>query len=440
MAINTSTLLVLEALLMEACGDFLEFATTTNITTSLAVVSTTLRQYDDGDDGYFDDRWLHIQGVTNADVERKLGSTTYATATGTCYVYGANLSAESAAVTCRITRYKREKYKTAILRAVEEIYPTLYKSVDDLTLITGNRAVDGHFESWSDATTLNDWTATNITLARTSTAGYTRGGTYSAKCTASAANGYISIHSNTFKELLEFQGRTIDAYVQALPEVADDPTIVIYTKDKDGTEQTLTSTTTCQADEFTEIKHESQAINDNLTDFEIRLKVATNGKYVYFDDLYVGDRNLTRYILPDSLVDGELEQVWMQTSGHSGELFYDLNSFTHERGKQLPFVVTSDGTDRYLELLTAPTNERRLRLIGHAPLETLSATTDTLTLDAWRMPLLIAWAEEIFWDREAVPVSAEDTSKFEYRAAKARAKKIRLLSNKMPDRVEFQER
>uniref|UniRef100_A0A6M3LFC8 Uncharacterized protein n=1 Tax=viral metagenome TaxID=1070528 RepID=A0A6M3LFC8_9ZZZZ len=442
MSINTSTLILLEQLLMESCGDYLSFETTTNITTNKSVISTTLNQYDDGEDGYFDDRWIHIQGVTNPDVERKIGSTTYDTATGTCYVYGANLVAEAAAMTCRITRYKREKYKTALLRAIEEVYGLglLYKAVDDLTLVTGNRAVDGHFESWSSATALTYWTASNITLAQTSTAGLTRGGTYSAKCTAGAANGYISIHSNTYPELLDFQGRTIDAYVQAYPQTANDANIVIYTKQADGTEQTLTSTTATPAGEFTEIKHESQTINDNLTDFEIRLKVTTNGQYVYYDDLYVGDRNLTRYLLPDSFVGGKLEQVWMQQTGQSNELFYDLNSFTRERGKQLAFVITSNGTNRYLELMEAPPNKRRLRLIGEAPLETLSATTDTITLDAWRIPLLIAKARMIFWERESVPVSSEDSSKFEYEYSKAARDYSRLLSNKMPERIEYQER
>ncbi len=441
MAINTSTLLELEKRLMQAAGDFLEFATTDNITTNKSVISTTLQSFDDGDDGYFNDFWIHIQGTNNPDVERKLGSTTYATATGTAYVYGANLAAESGAITCRITRYKREKYKTALLRAIEEVYAKglLYKGVDNLTLVTGNRAVDGHFESWSSSTALTYWTATNITLAQTSTAGLTRGGTYSAKCTADAANGYISIHSNTYPELLDFQCRTIDAFVQALPQTADDANIVIYTKQADGTEQTLTSTTATPAGEFTEIKNENLSINDNLTDFEIRLKVTTNGQYVYYDDLYVGDRNLTKYLLPDDFVSGELKQVWIQRTGESDEMFYDLNSFTRERGEQIPFVITSNGTNRYLELMSAPINERRLRLLGEAPLETLSALTDTITLDEYRIPLLIAKARMIFWEREAVPVSSEDKSKFVFEYGQARRDYTGFLGLKMTEKISLQE-
>jgi hypothetical protein len=52
-------------------------------------------------------------------------------------------------------------------------------------------------------------------------------------------------------------------------------------------------------------------------------------------------------------------------------------------------------------------------------LETLSADSDTITLDAYRVPLLIARARMIFWEREAVPISSQDKVRFEYEYSKA---------------------
>jgi len=47
-------------------------------------------------------------------------------------------------------------------------------------------------------------------------------------------------------------------------------------------------------------------------------------------------------------------------------------------------------------------------VLSGGTLETLSADTDTITIDAEKVPLLLAKAREIFWKREAAPASAND--------------------------------
>lgn len=438
MAINTTALSALEDLFSQALGDYLSFATTTNIADSKLVVSTTLTQYDDGDDGYFDDWWIHIQGTENPDVERKVGSTTYATETGTLYVYGANLVAEDAAVTCKLGRYKRSHKKLCLIEAIKEVYPELHLKVDDVSLITGNILPDG-FQSWSDTDALNWYTLASGTLLQTSTAGQVRGSVkYAAHCTASGANDYLYLHSDSYPRLLELQNKYVDAYVWALPQTADDSTIVIKTKQADATTQTLTSTTSCPAGEFTLIKLEKQKLNDNLTEVEIRFYIATDGQYVIFCDPLLCANRRTEYKMPDDFVGGHLSRVFIQSTGSSDEPCYDLHPFSGTySGVEVPFEVTDDGENQYVKLLSTPSNKYRMRLLGDKPLETLDDLTDTITLDSHRIPLLIAKARMIFWGREGTPVSTEDKNKYNYEYARAERDYRRLLVKRMSRQIEM---
>jgi len=432
---NTETYLELKELFDQSIGDYLSFDTTTNITTTNAIVSTSLKAYDDGSDGHYDGMWVSIDEGNNIGVERKTGlpgTTTYATSTGTLTVLGAALSAETGAVSCRIHRYEPALKGRAINEALKEVYHDLNLTVDDMTLVTGNIIPDGHFESWSSTSALNWFTASNITLAQTSTAGCTRGGTYSAKLTASADSGYIYLNSNTYSRLLMLQDKTVNFYAMAYPQTANDAKIEIYTKDISGDTQTLTSTTTSQAGEFTQIKLEDQKLNDDLTDVEIRFYVNTSGQYVYYDDAYLGCHSLTEYLLPDDFVGGDLTKVVIQTTGHMDEMFYDLQPFIDDNGIELPFDIINNGTNLYLSLIEYLPIERRLRLIGRKPFNVLSSNTDTLTIDVHRIPLLIAKARMIFFGRMAVPVSKGDIDRFEYEYSKAQRDYLRLCSKKMP--------
>ena len=435
MALNKSTFLALKLLFNQAIGDDIRFNTTTNITTNKSILSTTLNAYDDAENGHFDNWWVEItDGTANLGAERKTGSTTYATSSGTLFVWGANLASESAARACRLHRYEPSRKTNAILRAIEELYPPFHLDIDNQTLVTGNRLKDGHFESWTDSTTPVYYTKFNAggAFAQITTAGLIRGGTYSLKYTAGAASDYFDIDSEDYPELLELQGRTVDFYVQAQPETADDAYIEIYTVKTNSATATKTSTTTNATSVFTQLKIESYTVPDDLDYISIRFKVATSGEYVVFDDAYIGDRTLVEYLLPDDFVSGELIQVWLQTEGESDELFYDLSPFTHNKGRQISFDIVSDGTDEYLVLGETVFTERRLRLIGDKPLETLTTGASTLTLDAHRIPLVIARARMIFWEREAVPVTIDDKSKFEYEYNKASRDFTKLLHKRMP--------
>jgi len=435
MSISTSTLLDLVKKVSETHGDYLTFATTTNITTNNSIISTTLKQYDNGDDGAFNGWWVYLNTTANPSVLRKTGlqagATTYATATGTLTIAGAVLAAESAAATCYLFKYNRSHYVDAIVETCKTIYPTLHKRVDNQTLVTGNILPDAHFEEWPTSSTLTWYSVLSGTLAQTSTAGLTRGGKYSAKYTAGATPDYFYISSDSYPRLLDLQGRTVNFYCWAYPTTtADDASIGIYTVKNDGTTiQNLTSTTTNAKDVYTQLKLEGQEINDDLDSIQIRFRVKTSGAIVYFDDAYLNGMGLSEYLLPSGFVTGHPSQLFLQTYGNMDEPFYDLHAFnTWYRGEQIPFTTFNDGSNHWLKLLDSYENEKRLRLLGFTPLETLSADTDTITLSSEKVPLLIAQARMIFWSREAGYSSVTDTARCEAEYNKAQADFYRLFA------------
>jgi hypothetical protein len=415
MALHTFTLLELEELLSESINDYLQFDTTANTTAGTSITSTELKSYDDGAADYFNDWGVYLTEGNNIGVQRKVSD--YTSTDGQLIIRGANLTADTQAVTCRLHRYDRTHITNAIVDACKEIYPSLHRRIDDQTLITGNILPDAHFESWSSTSALTWYTASNCTLAQTSTNALHRGGKYSVKVTNTSANGYVYISSDTYPRLLELAGKEVNFYCQAYPEVANDAYIVIYTIGNDGTTtQTLTSTTTNAAASWTEIKLESQVLNSDLEEIQIRFKVATNIKYAYFDDAYIGGMYLTEYLLPESLRDGYLNQVLIQEPVSSlvqSENFYSIHPFMGAYpGESVGFDIINDNSNSYLKLDSTPLSEHRMRLIGYQPLESPVTDSTTVTIDDEKVNLLIAKAKMIFWEREGVPVSAKDINKF----------------------------
>ena len=437
MTVNTKTLLSLVESLAKANNDYISVATTTNVAGSnTVVVSTNLNEFDDSADDHFTDWWFYMNTTNNPTVNRKVKD--YATSGGTLTLYGANLAAESGTQTIYLFRVNRNQYTQSIVTATEEIYPSLHLRLDDRTLVSGNILPDPSFESWSDTTTLNWYTAGTVTLAQTSTAGLFRNGLYSAKATAGAANDYFYISSDDHPRLLDLQDEIVDFYCLAYPEVADDAFLEIWTSDKDGNTQTLTSETTNAAGVFTILKLENQKLNDNLDEIQIRFKIATNTKFVYFEDAALFSKDIAEYLLPDNFRDGHLSNVQMQVSASQDPACYDLHPFITSYTRDLRHEIIDDGNQRYVRLLDPQSygwnfgwsygygRKHRLRLIGYKPLETLSADTDTITLDAEKVPYLIEYAKIIFFEREAIPVSIEDVKRYHYQheRAKMRSKSL----------------
>lgn len=345
----STTLATLRQRTMESISDFIEVAVTTAIAASTSVISTNLNEYDGGADDYFNNWYCYITNENNAGVERQVSD--YATSTGTLTVRGANLTSDGANLaTIWVCRHSvLQKIDKAINRAIEELYPSLHKRLDDLTLITGNILPNASFEDWASSSYPDFYGVTNATAAETTTAGLIRGqrGTTSALVTASAADGYVYISSDNYPRLLDLMGHDVDFYAWAYPSAADDAFLTIYTVSNDGsTTQTLSSTTSCPASVFTRLELEDQTLNDDLEEIQIRFRVHTNGETCYFDDAVVCGKNLYEYLLPDNFQNGSVDQVYRQTEGYSDDVAaYDL----HPRKWQSEgFSIIDDGTYKYL--------------------------------------------------------------------------------------------
>jgi len=402
----TTALSTLVQRVSEGTGDWIEVAVTTNIANDTSVISTNLRAYDHGVDDYFNNWYVYITNLNNADVERKISD--YATATGTCTVWGDSLTADSSAATIQLSRYKRTDKENAINDAIRDLAFGIWKHVESSSLITGN--ILPPF-IWSSSTALDLYTENTGGIVQTTTGGLFRHGPDSAKVTASGADDYLYISSNDFPRLLNAMDETIHFKCWVYPEVADDAFLTIYTVQPDGTAQTLNSTTSCPASKWSLLELEDQTLNDDLHEVQFRMRVHTDTKYAYFDPPRVIQPAVREYILPNDFQNGKVAQVYIQTSGYSDDICDDLHPVRYER--IYDYSIINDGTYRYLRLESAYTNNRRIRLIGTTPLSSLSSATDTIPFDEGdETRLIVNYASSLLYERAAGTVSSEDRLKF----------------------------
>jgi len=428
----STTFATLRQRLLESIGDYISVAVTTALAADTSVISTNLNEFDGGADDYFNNWYCYITSEANIGVERQI--TNYATSGGTITVRGGNLTAEAGsekAVVWVCRHSILQKIDKALNRALEELFPSLHKRIDDLTLVTGNSLPNAHFEDWAVTTTPDLYTAPTGSVAATTTAAYIRGGTKSAYLTAGATPDYFYITSNDYPRLLDLMGKTVNFYAWAYPvDTADDATIQIYTLQADATAQTLTSTTANPITAWTLLELEDQTLNDDLVEVQFRFRCKTTAKHVYFDDAIVCGQHLYEYLIPNNLQNGYINQVYMQTEGYSDVPAYDIHPRTWDKEG---FQIIDDGAYKYLRLDDLSYNYRRLRLLGVAPLDDLALTaggaaTDTISIDAGgRTDLLLAYASYLMYEMEESPLSSEDVARYERESAKRYGKYIRLL-------------
>jgi hypothetical protein len=408
---GTKTLATLRQRVSEAIGDWQQSTVTTALTTSTAVVDTGLADYTSRDN-YFIRRWCLVTSQANAGENRKISD--YVASTKTLTVLGANFADDGANLaTYEIHSYNPDNITRAINEAARELYGKLFRRVErDDTLVLGSHLPDGHFENWSSATALTFYTETsNATLARTTTAANIRGGKYSAKLTAGAADSYFAVNSDIYPRLLNLQGQTIDFHCWVYPEVANDAEIVIYTKTTAGTEATTTSTTTNAAGNWSRISIENHAVPDDLSKIEFRFQVQTNTKYVYFDKARVVGPNVYEYVLPPDFQLGHISSVYEQTGGEAEDMCDDLYTSVASTRRVFNYDTFYQEGYNYIRLNYISNQERKLILSGYAPLEdTLSAETDTMTIDDPFTDLLVARAAYRLFEHEIGTHSSEDTT------------------------------
>ena len=409
---GTKTLANLRDRLSEGIGDYIHETVTTALNADNVVVDTDLAAYTSKDD-WFNRRWCLFTSEANIGVNRKISD--YDDGTTTLTILGAVLTDDGTdKATFEIHTYNPDNKTRAINSAARELWGYLFRKVEwDDTLVMGNWLPDGHLESWSAATALTFWTATsNATLARTTTAAYKRGGKYSAKLTAGAADSYFGTNSDIYPRLKNLQGQTISYYTWVYPEVANDAEAVIYTETKAGTTATTTSTTTNAAGYWTRIGIENHSVPVDLSKIEFRCQVATNTKYAYFDKARVVGPTVYELLAPPDFQVGEISRFYEQSSGESDDICDDLHT---SAAQVVPLFGVTEYTQegyKYLRLPYGSSAERKLILTGHSPLEdTLSSDTDTMAIDDPHTELLIARATYRLYEMEMGLHASEDVTR-----------------------------
>jgi hypothetical protein len=393
---STTALSTLRDRLNIMIGDSLSDTVTTALTTSTAVVCTNLTKYT-GDANYFKNWYVLITSGVNDGQCRKVASST---AAGTLTVYGANFASDGATLaTFELHKLDPTQKTRAINNAARELYPTyLFRRVTDETLITGNALPNAHFEDWTATTHPDFWTASVSTVGEENT--IIRGGTSSAKLSVAAGSLYCS--NAEYPQLLDLMGTTIDFKCWVYASAASECRLGIYTKQADGTEQnTQYSSYHSGGSEWELLEIESYALNDDLTDIKFSLYNATTGT-CYFDNARVTGKDFYAYLLPKTFQTGHITQVWEQVTGYSDDICDDVksghNDFAEVFGWNTP---TGDDGYKYLRLPYILSSERKLRLVGEAPLEdTLSSDTDTMTIEGERVNLLLAYAAYLVYEMQ----------------------------------------
>jgi hypothetical protein len=401
----SKTLANLRDRLSEVIGDYWHSTVTTAINADTLLDDTKLANKRGGTtDDYFVDWHVLITSGNNAGTNRIVadydGTINYRLT-----LQGANLTDDGTTLaTYELHKYDPDEKKKVINQAARELYPILFKPVRDKTLVAGNMLPDSHFEWWTSSTALKFYKTSNASLAKTSTAGLTWGGTYSAKVTASATNGYMYVSSNEHPRLLDLADREVTFHCAAYPQSDDGAKIEIYTVKADGTTQTHTSTTSSYAGKWSILKLDDKSINDDIQYIEFRFYSVNNGEYVYFDAAWISTSgNVLELLLPEPLREGAVCQVRRQFTAHSDDVPDDMG-WGARYEEVFGWKIVNDGTYKYLRLPYSYT-EQRLELIGYAPLEDdLDSDTDTMSINDPQTELLIAYAAALLYEsKRGVP-------------------------------------
>ena len=152
--------------------------------------------------------------------------------------------------------------------------------------------------------------------------------------------------------------------------------------------------------------------------------VNTDTKYVYYDNARLIGQNQMEYILPKPLANGRVSSVHIQARGNAEFWADDISPQAWQ--EIYGWEIKEDGNNEYLSLGFFPPEQRLIRVMGYAPLSTVSAYTDTIEIDGEYINRFIAYAKYKLYQAIEGPVSSEDIGRYETQSAKAYAEFMRL--------------
>jgi hypothetical protein len=307
-----------------------------------------------------------------------------------------------------------DKYLDSINDACRETYPILHRKVIDDSLITTN--IIPPFQ-WSSSSTLDFWTEPTGTLVKNTDPAYMRRTSPTARVIASGDDDSLVLDSDYYPNLLHLEGFTdITLSCWAYPQVANDVYLDIITT-LAGADTTESSTTLAPALTWTKIQIEDYDIPDDITRIRINLRVHSTTKQAVFVEPKLPGLDIREYLLPQDLQNGEIKQVWLQTTGYNEDITDDIDP--HYAEEVFGWNIVYDGSYAYLRLPYLVASPRRIRLVGYCPLENdADATTDKITIPDRYLLVLLNYAAFSVYEKMAGIVSGDARTRYQEESMK----------------------
>ncbi len=410
----STTLLAAEQALSKELSDYWS-STTTGAGSATTLVDSALMAK--ANDWVTDNTWAILlyepSGAAAIYDERKVSTLSNTDGTLTTLTFAA---APGSGVDYSLHRlFSPSDKRIALIAAAKNGYPDIFNEIWDESIVSGNWLKDGSFEQWTTSTDLTNWTDTTVTTTQTSTAGYTRHGTYSVALSGVAGTLVQEWKAGTaeFEDLKYLRGRSATFTCQGWAAEASDLRISI----NDGTTQTYSSyhagdNAWTEDNPRNDSFYVTQYITPNAT--QVTFTIHWNGLgAAYVDDarviseprgkLYIGHLNIAR---------NRPHQVSIEPSYYSQEEDWVRIS---------DYKVDPSG---YIYLPTGYVSDRRLRIRGIGYLDFLvsgvnsTAWTATIAIDDPQLKILVAEAALYLYMQMSLP-NFETGTRDEYQKAAA---------------------
>jgi hypothetical protein len=353
--------------LSENIGDYLALTATGGSTTT--VVDTALANYTEDNGGI--QGWVYIDDTTDdaapeGEIRRiKNGASGYTASSKTITVNFAFTAGVASSDTYQLHRFDPVVKRDAINRALEELFPTLYLPIRNMTVmidnILGNSAFEyfsGGFSSWTEVGSPTVTQETGIARIKYGN---------SAKIIASGAIGQLTQQGNP-SNLSAVTDRTARQKFWAFATTVNSVRIRI---DFDGGTTFANSDYHTGAAQWELLEASDDVPGDASTQVKTILEVA-DGNTGYFGPGYLALGHINKYGVDGSIVHGP----------------HFVDQQASEDTPEGPYVPLRRGIEG-----------RLLRLRGMGVLSRPTSDTGTTEIDGIRINLVVAKAAEILFQR-----------------------------------------
>jgi hypothetical protein len=389
----STSLLEAEQELSKQLGDYWS-STTTGAGTNSTLVDTALKAKEN--DWISGDCWAFLieepAGAAAIYDERKATSLDNDDGTLTTLAFAA---APGTGIDYEVHRlFSPSEKRRALVYAARAIYPSSFTEVRDESRVSGNWLKDGSFEIWTSSSALTYWTASTVTVTKTTSSPYYKHGATSCKLSGSA--GYIVQSISNWDDLKRLAGKSVTFTVQGYSTTASSLRLAIY----DGTTTTYSDyhdgdSTWTEDNDPLEVQAD---IQDNPTAIEFRIYFASGTAYVD-DARVIGPDGARIYIGDLGLTGNKPHQVLREKSNYDeGEPWYLIHGITY------------DQTNGYMNLPDSVPSDYRLRILGTKYLNFYDSSgdvgtdwEDTIAIDSPQLDILVAEAAIYLYTQMVMP-------------------------------------